>query len=454
MNKKQKNPLIEFLASVQLAIFLLFLLASTSIIGTLIQQNNPAGFYVEQYGAKAARLFQLLNITDMYNSWWFLGLLMFFALNLTVCSLERIPGVIRLVRRDNLTSTPEQLLKMPLNKEMTSPVASTKSALLVRQFFSEIGWKCFEKKGEKNTILFFAQKTPWSRYGVYVVHLSILVILAGAIVGSSTFTEKMLRLPGFAYKGFVMLPEEASTDRVYATKSNKPIELGFNLRCDEFHIAFYPNGMPKTYRSKVTILEQGKPILAHGIEVNKPLHYKGVTFYQSSYQPLPQFQAQLKKTGASATQATIQLAQENEWAEAGVRYGIIKLDTQGEVAKAAKIWFSDNIGEPTTFWVEMGKEKQLNRPSGQYQFTLQQSYATGLQVAKDPGVWLVYGGCLLMLLGLYTAFFMSHRKLFVLVTPRKDGKSHLIFAGTANKNKVRFAELFAQYAEKLERSQK
>ena len=55
MNKKQKNPLIELLASVQLAIFLLFLLASTSIIGTLIQQNNPAGFYVEQYGAKAAR---------------------------------------------------------------------------------------------------------------------------------------------------------------------------------------------------------------------------------------------------------------------------------------------------------------------------------------------------------------------------------------------------------------
>ncbi len=47
-------------------------------------------------------------------------------------------------------------------------------------------------------------------------------------------------------------------------------------------------------------------------------------------------------------------------------------------------------------------------------------YATGLQVAKDPGVWWVYVGCGLMLFGLYVAFFMSHRRIWLLVTPTPE----------------------------------
>ena len=39
---------------------------------------------------------------------------------------------------------------------------------------------------------------------------------------------------------------------------------------------------------------------------------------------------------------------------------------------------------------------------------------TGLQVAKDPGVWIVWLGCTLMMAGyLYVAFFMSHRRIWV-----------------------------------------
>ena len=97
--KTKNNALFSLFASVQLALFLLFLLASTSIIGTLVPQNSPFDFYVERYGFKTARFFQLLDIPDMYNSWWFLGLLTLFALNLIVCSIERIPQVIRLIRR-------------------------------------------------------------------------------------------------------------------------------------------------------------------------------------------------------------------------------------------------------------------------------------------------------------------------------------------------------------------
>jgi len=41
--------------------------------------------------------------------------------------------------------------------------------------------------------------------------------------------------------------------------------------------------MPKDYKSKLTVLENGKEVLTKTIEVNDPLFYKGIRFYQSSY---------------------------------------------------------------------------------------------------------------------------------------------------------------------------
>ena len=451
MSSPQKNPLLEFFASVQLALFLLFLLATTSIIGTIIPQNAQPGLYFEQYGPVAARFFELLDIGDMYNSWWFLSLLALFAANLIVCSLDRIPRVIQLVRRDNLATTTEQLDRFSLRRRLDSSLPASELTTLVRQFFKEQGWKPQERvtDGNDGSMLFFAQKAPWSRFGVYVVHASILVILAGAILGSPAFARKVLKQDNFAYKGFVMLPEQTSTDHIMTNRGNMPIHLGFTLRCDHFHIDFYNNGMPKTYRSLVTILENGKEVLQREIVVNKPLKYKGVTFYQSSYQPYPDYTVQLNKKPENITlTTTIAPGREMHWDEGGLTYGIINRERQGEITRRLKLWLHDGEGEPSQLWVDMNQETVIDRPSGQYVLTIKQVYATGLQAAKDPGVWLVYLGCMLMLIGLYIAFFLSHRKLFALVEKSEAG-SRLLLAGTANKNKVHFTTLFNRMADKL-----
>jgi cytochrome c biogenesis protein len=93
--------------------------------------------------------------------------------------------------------------------------------------------------------------------------------------------------------------------------------------------------------------------------------------------------------------------------------------------------------------VNNNQEAIIERPSGTYLLTLNQLYATGLQATKDPGVWLVYIGCLLMLVGLYVAFFMSHRKLYVFIQADGTG-SRVLFAGEANKNKVGFETKFSE----------
>jgi cytochrome c biogenesis protein len=62
-------------------------------------------------------------------------------------------------------------------------------------------------------------------------------------------------------------------------------------------------------------------------------------------------------------------------------------------------------------------------------------YYTGLQVAHDPGVWVVYSGFIFMIIGCYITFFMSHRQICVDIHASGD-KCRIMVAGTANKNKL------------------
>ncbi|MCW5198961.1 cytochrome c biogenesis protein ResB, partial [Desulfobulbus sp. F3] len=157
MAAKAKNPVWAFLASVQLALLLIGLLASTSIIGTIIQQNQPAEHYVEKWGESKAKLIQALDLDTMYNSAWFLFLLGAFSLNLTVCSLDRLPGVIRVVRKDNLETEPAQLLKLKLQSraQISGPAAA--AAEQAAAWLSRKGWRT-ASRAKQDGVLVFAQK--------------------------------------------------------------------------------------------------------------------------------------------------------------------------------------------------------------------------------------------------------------------------------------------------------
>ena len=449
MAENKKNPVWELFSSVRLALFLLFTMAATSIIGTIILQNQPSNFYVEHYGANMARFMQALDVPDMYNSWWFMVILTLFSLNLIVCSLERIPNAWRLVTMDNLAAEPEGLKKMGLHRSIPLggplPVAVNKTAALL----AGKGWKA-ERRDLDGATLLFAQKGAWTRFGVYIVHTSILIILIGSLIGSPRVAKDILKNPFYAFKGSVNIPETQQTDVIYSfLEGVGQLPLGFTVRCDFFTIDYYPNGMPKEYLSKLTVIEDGKVVLQQDVEVNKPLIYKGITFYQSSYQPYEDFIITVRnnRTGASTTEL-IPPAIEVPWKEGGARFGVINMEARGEAVSRIKIWFTDDQGEPSKFWLEPGREALIKRSTGDYTFSAKQLYATGLQVAKDPGVWWVYGGCGLMLLGLMVAFFMSHRKVWALVSEER-GKVTVLFAGNANKNKLGFEKTFAELADSL-----
>ncbi len=433
---QKNNSLWQFFASVKLALVILCLIAITSIIGTVIPQKEAAEFYAANYGPKVAQVFSILDIPDMYNSWWFLALLFLLGFNLIICSIDRFPGVWKQVTADGLALTPERLQKMAKRTSWTSPgsIEEVQATLLAR--LQANGFKPGSRRDDETTIL-FSQKGHWTRTGVYMVHTSILVIFLGAIIGT---------LGGF--KGSVMIPETQESNKVFLYDGKGVEELDFAVRNNKFRIDFYPNGMPKEYTSSLTVIEQGKEVLTKVIEVNDPLTYRGITFYQSSYDPYQDFVVVVTTPDGEEQTFIIPFQQQEAWTEKNLKFGVINAKVLGQSIVSSKLWFSDGNEEPATLWIDDGAEATIERENGTYQVTAKQMYATGLQVAKDPGVWWVYIGCGLMLFGLYVAFFMSHRRIWLLLRPDGD-KTEVLLTGSANKNRAGFERTFENLGELL-----
>ena len=261
----------DFFISVKLAIITLIVLASTSILGTIIEQNQPPEKYHQIYEDWAFALMDRMNLFDMYHSKWFLLMLVLFTVNLTCCTIDRFPKMLKVVRnpRTKLDGSLEKSLSLldRWKRKGTLPEWAGKYTEALSGSFAKP--TVTEDGGE---VHLYAETGVASRFGVYVTHLSIVIIFIGAIVGN---------VAGF--KGYVNIPEGESITQVPVRGGIQMQDLGFTVRCNAFSLETYPSGQPKAYKSDLSIIDGGREVLRKTIVVNDPLQYKGIWFYQSSY---------------------------------------------------------------------------------------------------------------------------------------------------------------------------
>lgn len=431
---KKPNAVWQFLASVKLALFTLFILAATSIIGTVIEQKKAPAFYVEAYGADLAQLIQFLGLTNMYGSWWFVTLLALFAVNLVVCSIERLPGVWHMVVQDNLATDPEQLEKKSSTHRLDTDLPVETAADRMQRLLALTGWKTPRRLAIDGTALLFVQKGAWSRFGVYLVHLSILVILAGGMLGSA-----------FGFKAYVYLPEGRATTNVYLQGSAQPVPLGFELQNDRTDRSYYPNGMIREYRADLTVIDPERKTPYHkSIIVNDPLTWRGITFYQGDSYPLEEFFVVIRSQATGREQAfRVPLDRDVRWEGTDVSFRVEELRREVDgMVRQVKVSFADAGAEPTIFSMNDRSMVTVTRPGGDFTFSFRQLYSSLLLVTKDPGVWVVWIGCILMLVGLGVCFLLSHRRLWVYITPKGTRGARILVSGASNKNKPAFERRF------------
>lgn len=500
--QKEKRTIVDrvwdLLASIKFAIVIFSLISLTAIIGTILeQQAEPARniqILTRIFGASLApttyRIFDTLGFMDMYHSWWFVTLLILLSANIVICSMDRLPKIWKSVREPIQPITLERL-EMAMIKRgflLKGRPESVKDG--VRKALKRIGFHCVELKEDKG-YQFYSQKGKYSRLGVYITHLSIILILIGALIGIF-----------FGFKGFIALPEgvsypvafihsaslteseEQERDRILnvleessgnISKASMQIgmdksslkaklqsyglqPLGFSIRCDDFDVDFYEGSdTPKKYRSWLTVIEDGREVLKKVIEVNEPLKYKGITFYQSSYGMVPHARGFfiLKTTSHSGLSEIHRL-------HFGGRFIIPGTTIEGTIKDFSPALSFDQRGRPFTYtemmnnpavfidFREKGKEKYSGWIAKREPMTwrlpeghtvefidLWGAQYTGLQVRKDPGVWIVYLGCITISIGLYIAFFISHRRVWVKIFEEKNNTKVLIGAAS-NKNRAAF----------------
>ena len=436
----------DFFCSLKLTLFLLISLALTSIIGTILPQGALPPEYVAQISPTKLQIYSKLGFFDMYHSWWFIALLYVFSLNLVSCSIKRLPHVFKYISEPTLILGEGLRSSFPLKKELSFSGSVEKakeslSAFLGKEFSTPV---ISEHNGEYHL---FAQKTAWCRLGVYVVHFSILVIFIGAIIGS---------LAG--YKGFVTIVEGTSVNS-FEGKNGQNIPLGFEVLCEKFNVEFYPTGAPKEFRSTLTVLENGKPVPGYSqvkVIVNEPMTYKGITFYQSSYGQASEggehFVSVTPRNGGTPEKIAVR-----EGATVSLKDGTtfklleatqeVRPFAPGFSGPAARIEVTKKGAAPQTF-IAFKNYPEMNAQRGDalifgYEGSTAKQY-TGLQVAKDPGVWVVWLGCALMVIGIGVAFFMSHKRIWVVVS-----KGHARMYGNASKNQAAFQMQFEELSEKF-----
>jgi len=446
-NKSFSDQLWDFFCSLKLAIVTLILLATTSIIGTIVEQGLSPQEFMQKTGwsESSAKILDTLQFFDMYHSWWFLSLMGLFAVNLICCSIKRLPRIIKIVNEPTLVAD-DGLFRTFSNKEELKVSGSIESvrdkviAFLGKSFAAPV---VTEQDG---SIYLFSQKGAYSRFGVYVTHASILIIFVGAMIGNI-----------WGYKAYVNIEEGGSRNAVWIRGQQEPFPIGFDLRCDRFEVSFYEGGnRPKDFVSDLVVLQDGKEVMSKTIEVNDPLTYNGLTFYQSSYGPAgePSFTFRVKER-ATGEEVTVSLRQGQHVALPGGRSFAVNqywpnYDRFGPAAQIHVNTADGRHGNPLIVFKQYPAFDE--KRGGDYSFTLldhQQRYYTGLQVAKDPGVWVVWLGCLLMVVGSCGAFFLSHRRLWVEIKPLEKGIG-VRLGGNAHRNQPAFVLYFDQLKKDLD----
>jgi len=427
----------------------LLTLATTSVIGTLVPQNRSPQVDYQAYGDFIYRFFSILDIFNMYHSWWFQLLLIFLCINIIICSINRLSATWKII-----------FIKTPnFNASRFRQLSDSKSFLsnhppkdLVENYrrIATRGFSYRKVEESKQGYCIFAEKNRLSRLGVYVVHLSILILLIGALVGSY-----------FGFEGHVEIPEGEAIDHVQMYNSTETLPLGFLIRCDSFNVSYYDSGAPKEFRSTLTIIDQGKPVLQKDIVPNRPLRYKGINLFQSSFGNVEPIDITLDFKIRNTEKSYRHKIKFKQWIE--LPGGLGKFSIQDY--RQSYQFGGQNLGEvfigmfvsaknenqeivlPTRFPIF---DRMRNGDFSASVADVTYRYFTGLGVTKDPGVWVVYTGFIIMIIGCYITFFVYHQQVCIELNQDKNG-SRIMIGGIVTKNNLAAKKITERIFKRLQR---
>ncbi|MGA2981124.1 MAG: cytochrome c biogenesis protein ResB [Terriglobales bacterium] len=439
------------IASIQTGVVLLILVVILAAVGTIVLQRpvTEPDEMQTAYSPQALRILDTLGLTDVFHSWWFLGLMLLVSLCIVAASVDRFPNSWRYFSRPY--KYPDESFRRALHPQKSLAIADEESGLVAAErALHSLGFKP-ERVVREDHFGIFAERHRISELAVYIVHASLLLIFFGTIVDGL-----------WGWSGYLSL-NDGQTSNIVELHNGSKRTLPFAIRCDAAGQENYKDGTPKKWWSKLAVVEDGRDVQKKEIVVNDPLLYNGVRFYQASYGPngkVDKFSLLATPSTGSGAQQEIGLAVNDTVsldADTTVRFAEFFPDfavRDGQVYKksnylenpaAHMVVTSKKAGKNFDVWLPQIDEVADNSKAP-YQFQaadLQMGHYTGLQVSHEPGQWGVWSGVVLMGVGLAFVFYVVHMRFWVApVRDPKTGKYSLWIGGSANRNRDAFEQRF------------
>ena len=171
----------RLLADLRFAIFILLLISSCSIIGPIIEQDQPIEIYKMNYpltrpilGFLSWDKILFFGFDHIYKTWWFLLLIFLFGCSLTICSfLQQFPSI-KVARRCQFFRTVNPFYRLKISTILNNICFNKILARIKTQQYS-----IFQQQN-----IVYCYKGLIGRLAPIIVHFSMILILLGTIVGA------------------------------------------------------------------------------------------------------------------------------------------------------------------------------------------------------------------------------------------------------------------------------
>lgn len=294
-NRTIVDKIWNFFSSVRNGVILIVIALIASGIGTIFPQamyippeaenRDPAVFYEEWYGL-AGKIYYQLGFHELYSSWWYMILIALIGISLVICSLDRFIPLRRALKIQRPKRHETFLSRQRLYSEsLHVPEAERKQFI---EKLKAMRYRIFEEDGQV-----LAEKNRFSRWGPYVNHIGLIIILLAAL----------LRMTPILFLDDYVWVREGETKVIPSTDGQYFIEN------EKFHMEFYDenderfkealersgSSVVKNYQTDAVIYKvKGETIPGQepelekikkaSIRMNQPLKFEGYTLYQSGYQ--------------------------------------------------------------------------------------------------------------------------------------------------------------------------
>ena len=428
----------HLLTSMRVAMILMLAIAVLGVFGSLLIQA-PSGVLGDA-AAKAEWLDSVrpryggwtnildgLQLFEVFNSILFRILVAALTISLIACSIHRIPGIIRTSTKPRVDVGPAFFEHAPQHEAIVVRRTAAETQSIVEGVLKARRYRTLT--ADDGTVHLYADRFRFAPWAGLIGHLSLVLILAGAIIGG---------MFGYRDSGFTLA--EGQTLPVAA-------EAGLTIQLLDFTDKYdTTTGAPIDYASQVVLYKDGQEIQRHTVRVNDPLRYNGTTFYQAFF-------------GAAATM-TVTDAEGNVLVQSeGVPLAWRTNDENRPIGSfnipgsSYVGWVSGTLGgnDPavkpgqaavalyTAGEGTLVEEKVVDQGTpvtiGDLTVTFErESQFTGLNVARDPGVLLVWGGSILLFLGFLIRFTIPHKRIWGRIVARPNGGSVLGMATLTQKD--------------------